>query len=126
MTFWRVWVSVHRWRMSVLLMLIGAIASIGVRSLVVERFGGQPIVSPVAVALLIPVLTGTGVAIGAISPDVALPDPWRAKIARCLWFTVLVAGAAVASLVGVVQWTRSALLRRRSCETSVCAPCWRT
>lgn len=116
MTVWRCWIGVHRWRPAGVLLALSGLAALLTRTVAVDRVGVQQLVSPVALALLIPVIAATAVVIGCVGPGLYLPDPRRAKVARLLWLLALTGLALVVCVAGSVgtgldQATPAAVVR---------------
>jgi|GEM_PF-1290681 len=96
----RAWLGVHRTRTAGLVLAASLLMSLLVRASVVDRIGGQQLVNPVALALLIPTVAATGVAIGCVGPALPLPNPVRARVARAAWSATLTATAFVVCTAG--------------------------
>ena len=105
----RAWVGVHRSRLAGAVLLAALLGSILCRSTVVDRVGGQQLVNPVALVLLVPTLAAAGVAIGCVGPTLPRPNPPRARIARMAWATLLTGLAFLACSAGPGASTTSSV-----------------
>lgn len=79
------WVGVHRWRPAAALLALTAVTALLTRTAAVHRLGAQPLVNPVAVALLLPVVAAVAVAVACAGPRLGLPNPSRNRRARLAW-----------------------------------------